>query len=328
MNPLRLSFMPPSSMVPLHSLSQYPLNRAGWNNVFYAMTKMKALNHSKFVCRDNPSENDKLILSYRVHTCHRCLTTDNSIIKFEYNATSKYGNDSVSSFWRDSVSYSRNHGCDEEYYRKIICGLCPPELEESKKCVMMERNSGQFLLKAISSGSWIEKTKSLVALKIPPRHPDDERFHALINCQVRLSVGSTSNTNSIGSHQPSSSLVPISARINLQDIPLIEFNNSNRDIFHAAIKEGVIRLDETMSTKFCEYARESSIVMVRVNTVGSACDTKENLSPQYSPADDRMNNVDENNVDAYIEAALGRKIFLLILTPYPEQYMSSSVVLF
>ena len=114
----------------------------------------------------------------------------------------------------------------------------------------------------------------------------------------------------------------------MQDIPLIEFNNSNRDIFHAAIKEGVIRLDETMSTKFCEYARESSIVMVRVNTVGYACDTKENLSPQYSPADDRMNNVDENNVDAYIEAALGRKMFLLMLTPYPEQYMSSSVVLF
>ena len=189
---------------------------------------------------------------------------------------------------------------------------------------MLERNSGQFLLKAISSGSWIEKTKSLIALKIPPRPPDDERFHVLINCQVRLSVGRTSNTKSVGSHQPSSSLVPISARINLQDIPLIEFNNSNRDIFHAAIKEGVIRLDETMSTKFCEYARESSIVMVRVNTVGYACDTKENLSPQYSPADDRMNNVDENNVDAYIEAALGRKMFLLILTPYPEQYMSSS----
>jgi|GEM_PF-5118721 len=48
-----------------------------------------------------------------------------------------------------------------------------------------------------------------------------------------------------------------------------------------------------------------------------------NLTPQYSPADDRM-----NNVDAYFEAALGRKMFLLILTPYPEQYMSSSVVLF
>ena len=53
-----------------------------------------------------------------------------------------------------------------------------------------------------------------------------------------------------------------------------------------------------------------------------------NLTPQYSPADDRMNNVDENNVDAYFEAALGRKMFLLMLTPYPEQYMSSSVVLF
>ena len=114
----------------------------------------------------------------------------------------------------------------------------------------------------------------------------------------------------------------------MQDIPLIEFNNSNRDIFHAPIKEGVIRLDETMSTKFCEYARESSIVMVGVNTVGSRCDTKENISPHDSPADDRMNNVDENNVDAYIRAVLGRKMFLLILTPYPEQYKSSSVVLF
>jgi hypothetical protein len=41
-----------------------------------------------------------------------------------------------------------------------------------------------------------------------------------------------------------------------------------------------------------------------------------------------MNNVDENNVDAYFEAALGRKMVLLMLTPYPEQYMSSSVVLF
>ena len=41
-----------------------------------------------------------------------------------------------------------------------------------------------------------------------------------------------------------------------------------------------------------------------------------------------MNNVDENNVDAYIEAALGRKMFLLILTPYHEQYISSSVVRF
>jgi hypothetical protein len=192
----------------------------------------------------------------------------------------------------------------------------------------MERNSGQFLLKAISSGSWIEKTKSLVALKIPPRPPDDERYHVLINCQVRLSIGSTSNTNSVGCHQPSSILVPISARINLQDIPLIEYTNSNRDIFHAAIKEGVIRLDETMVTKFCEYARESSIVMVGMNTVDSRCDTKENLSPHDSPADDGMNNVDENDVDAYIEAVLGRKMFLLILTPYPEQYMSSSVVLF
>ena len=55
---------------------------------------------------------------------------------------------------------------------------------------------------------------------------------------------------------------------------------------------------------------------------------KKRLSLLDSPADDRINNVDENNVDAYIEAALGRKIILLILMPYPEQYMSSSVVLF
>ncbi len=79
-----------------------------------------------------------------------------------------------------------------------------------------------------------------------------------------------------------------------------------------------------MSIQFCEDARESSIVMVRVNTVSSGCDTRENnLSPQYSPAEDRM-----NYVDAYIDTALGRKMFLLILTPYSEQYMSSSGVLF
>lgn len=32
-----------------------------------------------------------------------------------------------------------------------------------------------------------------------------------------------------------------------------------------------------------------------------------NLSPQYSPADDRMNNVDENNVDAYFERLWAEK---------------------
>jgi hypothetical protein len=229
--------------------------------------------------------------------------------------------------------------CDEGYYREIICGLYTQELEESRKCVRMERNSGQFLLKAISSGSWIEKTKCLVVIKISSGPSDDERIHALINCQVRLSVASTRNTNTVACQQPSSCPVSILARIDLQDIPLIEVTNSNRAIFHAAIKEGVIRPDETMLIKFCEYARESSIVMTSVNTVGSGCDTKENnLSPSHRPADDRMsnvdennvdeNNVDENNVDAYIEAALGRKVFLLILTPYPEQYLSSSVVLF
>ncbi len=147
----------------------------------------------------------------------------------------------------------------------------------------MERNSGQFLLKAISSGSWIEKTKSLVAIKIPPRPPDDERIHALINCQVRLSVANTRNTNTVACQQPSSSPVSILARIDLQDIPLIEVTNSNRAIFYAAVKEGAIRPDETMLIKFCECARESSIVMTSVNTVGSGCDTKENNpSPSFS----------------------------------------------
>lgn len=84
-NPLRLTFVAPNSIAPLHSLGQYPLNRAGWNNAFYTMTEMKALSHSKFACGDNPTTNDRLILGYRVHTCHRCLTTDNTTIKFEYN---------------------------------------------------------------------------------------------------------------------------------------------------------------------------------------------------------------------------------------------------
>ncbi len=76
----------------------------------------------------------------------------------------------------------------------------------------------------------------------------------------------------------------------MQDIPLIEITNSNRTIFQAAIKEGVIRFDETMSIQFCEDARESSIVMVRVNTVSSGCDTRENNLSQFSPAEDMMNN--------------------------------------
>lgn len=94
----------------------------------------------------------------------------------------------------------------------------------------------------------------------------------------------------------------------MQDIPLIEANNSDQPIFRAASKEGEIRLDDTTLIKLCEYARESSIVIVSVNT--------------------RVNNIEENIGDAYIEAALGRKKFLLVLTPYPEIYMRSSVVLF
>ncbi|MFZ0556509.1 MAG: hypothetical protein WAM26_14605, partial [Nitrososphaeraceae archaeon] len=108
-------------------------------------------------------------------------------------------------------------------------------------------------------------------------------IHALINCQVRLSVASTRNTNTVACQQPSSSPVSILARIDLQDIPLIEVTNSNRAIFYAAVKEGAIRPDETMLIKFCECARESSIVMTSVNTVGSGCDTKENNpSPSFS----------------------------------------------
>jgi len=75
--------------------------------------------------------------------------------------------------------------------------------------------------------------------------------------------------------------------------------------------------------------RESSIVIVSVNTVALGWHTNENILTNYqSPAHTRMSNIEENIGDANIEAALGRKISLLDLTQYPELYMRSSVVVF
>lgn len=243
-------------------------------------TEMKSFNSPNFSQLDTMLEDEKLVLGYHVNTCNRCLTTDCSVINFQYDGVEgKVGPTELPR--KESFSFQMNHLCDEKYLMNEIYGLEPHDIGEFEKCVEMEKNSGQFLLKAISSGSWIEKTKSLVALKIPPTPPDDERIHALINCQVLLPVASTGNTNVVGYQQLSSSPATIAAQINLQGIPVIQAPNSRWPIFQAAIKDGMVRLDETEVIKYCEYARESSFVTVSVDISASGRDMMDGIISSY-----------------------------------------------
>ena len=117
---------------------------------------------------------------------------------------------------------------------------------------------------------------------------------------------------------------------------MLEFPNCLIPVLNGAIQEGLSRLDDKELIKFCKFAKDSSIVLVSVNNLTCGFDINEknrhaNTGSQGSKH--TMNTNDDDSVnkthlaDAYIEAALGRKMFLLVLTPYPKIYKSSSVAI-
>jgi hypothetical protein len=261
MNP---PFASPQSIISCQSLSQHQMNIARGNYNFSALRGTDNLKYHEFSPLDTRSNNDKLILGYQLYTCRRCHTTDCFAINFQYDGA-KCMNSSVRLLHKGSLCRLKNHVCNEKYFRNEICGLSPQKIEEFKNCVELEKNSGQFLFKAISSGPWIEKPKYMIALKVPPRIPDDARNHVSINSQISPAVTNTISSNSIGYQQYSSYPIPISARINLLEILMIATANCHTPIFNAALEEGVIKLDDKELIKFCESVKESSIVLASRN---------------------------------------------------------------
>jgi hypothetical protein len=45
-----------------------------------------------------------------------------------------------------------------------------------KSCIEIEKQSGAFLFKAITSGAWAEMSKFVVAIKVPPILPNEREY--------------------------------------------------------------------------------------------------------------------------------------------------------
>jgi hypothetical protein len=211
-------------------------------------------------------------------------------------------------------------------------------MESYKKCVETEKDSGQFLFKAISNGPWIEKPKFLVAIRIPAIVSPDKRVYISIISQMPLGITNNGNTNQAEYQQNPSDPTPISARINLHEIPIIEIHNSYASLFHRTIQEGVTKLNDRELTEFCELTKVLSIVVVSVDggTFGFN-NTEKNKHPSngadtsecfQDTSADGTNDMQSDLADSYVEAALGVEMFLVVLTPYPEIYPTLSVVLY
>jgi hypothetical protein len=106
---------------------------------------------------------------------------------------------------------------------------------------------------------------------------------------------------------------------------MLEIPNCLIPVLNGAIQEGLSRLDDKELIKFCKFAKDSSIVLVSVNNLTCGFDINEknrhaNTGSQGSKHtmntndDDSVNKTQADLADAYIEAALGRKMFLL--SPY------------
>lgn len=66
--------------------------------------------------------------------------------------------------------------CDEQHDRDFIDGSSSKEIERMKSCIEIEKQSGAFLFKAITSGAWAEMSKFVVAIKVPPILPNEREY--------------------------------------------------------------------------------------------------------------------------------------------------------
>jgi hypothetical protein len=65
-----------------------------------------------------------------------------------------------------------------------------------KSCIEIEKQSGAFLFKAITSGAWAEMSKFVVAIKVPPILPNEREYTSLKGllvqvAQIRLKINRT-----------------------------------------------------------------------------------------------------------------------------------------
>jgi hypothetical protein len=337
-----ISPLQPTSVFPqsinLHQfLIQHHMNSDRWNYNQLPLSSTDRMDYPQLAQLGTQPVNDQLILGYQVRPCNRCLTTDYFTIEFQYN-TGPCMSDPTDLSQRESFLYPESHVCDLGYYGDAISGISTQEMESYKKCVKKEKDSGQFLFKAISNGPWIEKPKFLVAIRIPPIVSPDKRVYMSIISQMPLGITNNGNANQAEYQQNPSDPTPISARINLQEIPIIEIHNSYASLFHRTIQEGVTKLNNMELTEFCELTKVSSIVVVRVDGGTFGFDNTEKNKHPGNGADtsecfqdtsaDGTNDMQSDLADSYVEAALGAEMFLVVLTPNPEIYPTLSVVLY